>query len=224
MAVVIVPVAEGIAALAAGAIAALSAHILLEAVDIAPQVKERDCADTPEETECAQCKLGSGFLGQAAQPRYIAETNFVNYRYQLYIANLYADPERFFLTKFTDRTNPELNLTWESIKDFFREHGNTLTTTEWLYNGVWFDGFWRRYCTVVEAKGNYASLFPEPPKVGPDFAEFELKRWATSYKRQKIALIPAMPRAQLEWHFMQPSPWLKARKVGIQPARFTPLK
>jgi hypothetical protein len=218
MAVVVVPVAEGLAALAAAAIAALSTRIALETADVAPRTKERDCAETPEETECKQCKLGDGYLGQADQPRYIRETNFVNYRYQLYIANLHAAPERFFLTKFKDATNPELSVRLEGIKELFLKHEDTLTTTEWFYKGVWFDGFWRRYCTVVEAKGNYDWMFPPPPKERLFFAHKALDDWAATYARQMNALSSAMPRANLEWHFMQE----RSQLAAIRYARIPP--
>jgi hypothetical protein len=100
-----------------------------------------------------------------------------------------------------------------------------LTTTEWLYNGIWFDGFWRRYCTVVEAKGNYERMFPDQPREAPFFAEITVDRWLTSYLRQQAALSSAAPRARLEWHFMQEKPWLAALDAKIPPevARFTPL-
>jgi hypothetical protein len=225
MAVVVVPVAEGLAALVAAAITALSARIALENTEVAPRTKERDCAETPEDTECKQCKLGDGYLGQANQPRYMRQTNFVNYRYQLYVANLHAAPERFFLTKFKDATNPELSVRFEEIKEFFLKHKDTLTTTEWLYNGIWFDGFWRRYCTVVEAKGNYDWMFPDPPRTRPFFAQIELNNWAASHAKQLESLSSAMPRARLEWHFMQERSQMEAvRSAFIPPpsAKYSP--
>ncbi|MET0934483.1 MAG: Tox-REase-5 domain-containing protein, partial [Luteibacter sp.] len=160
MAAVVIPAAEGLAALAAATVSALGIRELVETTQATPRTKERDCADTPLESECRQCKLGDGHLGQAFEPRFINKKNLINYRYQLYIANLYAAPERFAFTRYRDAANEEVNITWERIKDFFGKGERPLTATEWSYNGIWFDGFWRRYCTVVEAKGNYDWMFP----------------------------------------------------------------
>ena len=141
MAVVVIPVAEGIAALAAATLSALAARELAKATQVKPNVKERDCADTPEETECKQCKLGSGRLDQAREPRFITEKNLINYRYQLYIANLFAAPERFVFTRFRDAENKEVSVRWERVKDLFIKSNDSLTTTEWFYNGISFYGF-----------------------------------------------------------------------------------
>ena len=222
MAVVVVPVAEGIAALAAATLSALAARELARATQVKPNVKERHCAETPEETECKQCKLGSGRLDQAREPRFITEKNLINYRYQLYIANLFAAPERFVLTRFRDAENKEVSVRWERVKDLFRRSNGSLTTTEWFYNGIWFDGFWRRFCTVVEAKGNYDWMFPESPKRGPDFARFVVDEWAQSYEKQRAVVSVGHPCSRLEWHFMQEQAWLQARRIGIDVAKFTP--
>jgi hypothetical protein len=115
MAVVVIPASEGLAALAAAVVAALGACELVEAEGATPRAKERDCADTPDDTECKQCRLGTGMLGQASQPRFINANNLINYRYQLYIANLYAAPERFVFTRFRDETNEEVNMVWERL-------------------------------------------------------------------------------------------------------------
>lgn len=225
MGAVVLPVATGLAELGAAIVGATGASALLE--DVVPKVrgKERDCADTPEESECKQCKLGTGLLGQAREPRFINAKNLVNYRYQLYIANLHAAPERFVFTRYHDTSNEELSITWERIKEFFNAGGGPMTTTEWLYNGIWFDGFWRRYCTVVEAKGNYEWMFPANSKKTPWFADMTLAEWRRSYARQSAAVASASPRARLEWHFMQERPWLKALQIRIPAyvARHTPL-
>lgn len=222
MGAVVIPAAEGLAELGAAIVAAVGARELLEGVDTKVRTKERDCADTPDATECKQCKLGDGLLGQAREPRFINAKNLINYRYQLYIANLYAGPERFVFTRYRDAANEEVNVTWERIKEFFKAGDGPMTTTEWLYNGIWFDGFWRRYCTVVEAKGNYEWMFPEPPKKAPAFSRFTLVDWSKSYARQRAAIASAQPRARLEWHFMQELCWLQARDIGIDVAKFTP--
>jgi hypothetical protein len=138
---------------------------------------------------------------------------------------LYAAPERFSLTTFKDATNPELSVRLEEIKEFFLKHKDTLTTTEWFYNGIWFDGFWRRYCTVVEAKGNYDFMFPKPPKERIFFAQKALDDWATSYAKQMKSLFPALPRASLEWHFMQERSQLAAIRFAFIPpsiAKYSP--
>ena len=224
MAVVVIPASEGLAALAAAVVAALGARELVEAEGATPRAKERDCADTPDDTECKQCRLGTGMLGQASQPRFINANNLINYRYQLYIANLYAAPERFVFTRFRDETNEEVNMVWERLKASLGADDGPLTTTEWLYNGIWFDGFWRRYCTVVEAKGNYAWMFPEAPRKEPFFAKNTLEDWIESYRAQEAALASAKPRAKIEWHFMQEGPWLKAVEsaLPVYAAKFTP--
>lgn len=225
MGAVVIPAAEGLAELGAAIVAAVGARELLEGVDADVRTKERDCADTPDATECKQCKLGDGLLGQAREPRFINAKNLINYRYQLYIANLYAGPERFVFTRYRDAANEEVNVTWERIKDFFKAGDGPMTTTEWLYNGIWFDGFWRRYCTVVEAKGNYEWMFPDKPRSEPFFAKKTLDSWVESYRQQDAALMRAKPRARLEWHFMQMKSWERAVEVDIPAyvAKHTPM-
>lgn len=216
MATVVLPAWEGLAGLAAAAVSALGIRGLLEDVDTTPRSKERDCADTPDDTVCKQCHLGNGLLGQARQPRYINAKTLVNYRYQLYIANLYAAPERFTFTTFGDAANEEVNVTWERIKEFFTRIEKPLTTTEWLYKGTWFDGFWRRYCTVVEAKGRYAHFFNgDNPDDDYVWGAAEVRKWSAVQKAQLALIAVAMPRGRLEWHFMEELPYLRALNAGM---------
>lgn len=101
-----------------------------------------------------------------------------------------------------------------------------LNITEWLYNGVWFDGFWSSECTVVDAKGRYAQFLDEDgePKRGFQSRVVfpEMVREALS---QAAVVAPALPQARVEWHFMERATYLAVRDM-IQPpisTHFTPL-
>jgi hypothetical protein len=86
-------------------------------------------------------------------------------------------------------------------------------------------GFWRRYCTVVEAKGNYDWMFPEAPKPPLFFADATLRDWRDSCEAQLLAISTAQPRARIEWHFLQERSWLKALNdagIAANIAKHTP--
>lgn len=216
MAVVAVPVAEGLGALIARGLAALGiAALAHEATKAAPKARTRDCADTADESQCNQCQLQEGRIGQASQPRYVVKKTRINYDYQLYIANLHAGPERFFFVKYGDNANQEVNLTWELTKDLFVT-ADTYTTLEWNYMGVWFDGFWRSLCTVVEAKGNYDPMLKGGSGgAAKPWARKVLSQWKIDLGRQLTAIAPAAPQGKLEWHFMQLLSYESAIRAGL---------
>lgn len=226
---VAVPVVEGIEVLVVRTLAALgigaAAHEATKAIP-GTQDRTRDCAEAGNEAQCNQCRLQEGRVGQAAQPRYVTRRNRINYDYQLYIANLHAVPERFFYVRRGDNANEEVNLGWEWTKDMFGS-GGEYTTVEWNYMGVWFDGFWRPLCTVVEAKANYEKMFgmdgdsPDRP-----WADSILQQWkGKDLKRQLAAVVSAEPQGKLEWHFMQLLPYHRALEAGLPAtiARYTPM-
>lgn len=209
--------------------AALAALAASKTADkVRDKTKDADCADTPDETQCNQCKLTEGHLAPAKRRRNIAKTNIINYHYQLYIANLHAGPERFaFCVKGTSDPLTDFDFSIASkvgrlIKGEQQISPEQLNILEWHYGSpepVEFDGFWRRKCTVVDAKGRYAKHIGEngkpkdsyPGKVM--FLEFQLEM-----NRQKKALTPAMPQAKLEWHFMEEATYY----LAIGPLKLAP--
>lgn len=218
---VAVPVVEGIEVLVVRTLAALgigaAAHEANKAIP-GTQDRTRDCAEAGNEAQCNQCRLQEGRVGQAAQPRYVTRRNRINYDYQLYIANLHAAPERFFYVRRGDNANEEVNLGWEWTKDMFGS-GGEYTTVEWNYMGVWFDGFWRPLCTVVEAKANYEKMFGGDPTEDVFWAGKMLRDWVRSdLPRQMAAIEIAKPQGKLEWHFMQKLPYLRAMAAGLPSA------
>lgn len=225
---VAVPVVEGIEVLVVRTLAALgigaAAHEATKAIP-GTQDRTRDCAEAGNEAQCNQCRLQEGRVGQAAQPRYVTRRNRINYDYQLYIANLHAAPERFFYVRRGDNANEEVNLGWEWTKDMFGS-GGEYTTVEWNYMGVWFDGFWRPLCTVVEAKANYEKMFGADPGEDAPWATQMTQGWVGGdYLKQQRAVAIAEPQGKLEWHFMQRVPFERAKAAGLPlaVARLTPM-
>lgn len=219
-----VPLVEGLGALIARSLAALGVAALAhEAGQALPKDRARDCADAANESQCNQCQLHSGHIATA--PRYVTGATRINYDYQLYIANLHAGPERFSYVAYGDASHAPVDIGWGLTKNFFGT-GGQYTTTEWAYNGVMFDGFWRALCTVVEAKGNYDQVFNggSDGRVKP-WAREVLSGWSKQLHSQQAAIVPAAPQAKLEWHFMQRLSYERAIRSGLSTAaiRYTPM-
>lgn len=181
--------------------------------DAMDKTKTSECATAPSELDCQRCKLQEGVIGQPKEPRYITAKNVMNYDYQLYIANLYAAPEKFFYVKRGDASNEQHHLGFLWLKELVKlgDKGGGYTTLEWLYNGVNFDGFWRSRCTVVEAKGHFAHFFekdvPWLIRVTQD--------WKDQLISQQLALMPAQPQAKLQWYFNEEVTYRAAVLGGI---------
>lgn len=182
-------------------------------VAVIPQdvAKEGDCSTTKDDTQCNQCKLQTGVLLPSKPRRAIRAQTKINYDYQLYIANLKAGPEHFsYCDKDTGLpvTNFDLSIAgraWSALKGEAQPNPEQLNITEWLYSGVWFDGFWRGDCTVVDAKGRYAQfLSPDDGTPNRGFPYlFLFPSMIAEATRQIGAISAALPQAKLQWHFMQ---------------------
>lgn len=203
-------------------------------VAVIPQdvAKEGDCSTTKDDTQCNQCKLQTGVLLPSKPRRAIRAQTKINYDYQLYIANLKAGPEHFsYCDKDTGLpvTNFDLSIAgraWSALKGEAQPNPEQLNITEWLYNGVWFDGFWRSECTVVDAKGRYAQFLDEDGRAKSGFPANsifpEIEREAS---RHVLAVAGARPQAKIEWHFMERSTYAFV-KDSLSPeitTHFTPL-
>lgn len=131
-------------------------------------------ADVADETQCNQCKLKDGQLLPSIPRRGITRNNFINWSYQLQIANMHAGPEVFtFCDKGTGAPlgNFGFSVVGRAIKGLRgtpQPGPEQLNVTEWFYEGVWFDGFWRSKGTVVDAKGRFARHIDDSglPKTG----------------------------------------------------------
>ncbi|GHH59234.1 Tox-REase-5 domain-containing protein [[Pseudomonas] boreopolis] len=226
---VAIPIRWGLGKLAERAAAAMAAaaaaNAAKEAVKDKPDTKAReaDCSETPEATECNQCKLGSGIVGQPPTPRYVTQGNRINYDYQLQIANMYAAPERFGYVKRGDNSNSIVNLDLDAVKSIFGK-GGEYTTLEWLFGGKSFDGFWRSRCTVVETKANFGHFFDEDGNDAKPFTRAVVASWFKSYMAQEEIIMPTKPQGKLEWHFMDMIAYRAGVEAGIPStaARFTP--
>ncbi|CAE6864344.1 Tox-REase-5 domain-containing protein [Paraburkholderia domus] len=225
MGAIVVPAIEGLEVLVLRALAALGVGLAIEeGAKTGSKEKTSDCAESAGQSQCNQCRLRDGFVGQAVEPRYVTGKTRINYDYQLYIANLFAGPERFFYVKFGDTANTRIDLGAETTKDMFG-NGGIYTTTEWSYGGLWFDGFWRSRCTVVEAKANYEHMWGDGGDDKP-WAEGVVRGWVGKVLPAQIAVVQtASPQGKLEWHFMQLIPYRKAIDYGIPTtiARLTPM-
>jgi hypothetical protein len=74
--------------------------------------------------------------------------------------------------------------------------------TEWLFNGVTFDGFYTAKCLLKEAKARYDQFFDMFRQVRPWWKDGADKIIDEAY-RQAAAAMPRPP-VQLRWHFMEP--------------------
>ena len=174
-------------------------------------VKEGDCTKESSAAECNQCKLDQGVLVPAVPRRAVRRENKINWDYQLQIANMNAGPEQFgYCDKdtglpVTDFDRSLAGRAWSAIKGEPQPNAEQLNLTEWLYGGVYFDGFWRAQCTVVDAKGRYAQFLSQDdglPKLG--FPQrFVFPGMILEAGRQAAAISAAQPQAKLQWHFMQ---------------------
>lgn len=83
--------------------------------------------------------------------------------------------------------------------------------TEWLFNGVTFDGFDSSQCLLKEAKAKYDQFFDEFRRVRGWWTEGADKLVEEAY-RQAAAAQPRPP-IQLRWHFMEPISYRYFSKV-----------
>ncbi|MFC7519736.1 Tox-REase-5 domain-containing protein [Xanthomonas populi] len=195
-------------------------------------VREGDCTNQKDDTQCNQCKLKTGALLPARPRRAIRKQTKLNYDYQLYIANLKAGPEHFsYCDKVSGLPLSDVDLSlagraWSALKGEAQPDAEQLNITEWLYNGVWFDGFWRDDCTVVDAKGRYAQFLDEdgrPLQGFPSNVVFpDMRNESLSHIS---AVETALPQAKVEWHFMEAATYYHARRIIPLPitTHFTPL-
>lgn len=91
---------------------------------------------------------------------------------------------------------------------------------EWLYKGIFFDGFWEPECTLVEAKCGYKKFF-EQTVTGSwklrtvvnsrgeefDFLSKQISKFADDALIQAAALQGNMPPARLYWFFSEIIVW-----------------
>ncbi|AWH53228.1 hypothetical protein C1924_08560 [Stenotrophomonas sp. ESTM1D_MKCIP4_1] len=221
-----IPIRWGLGKLAErAAAAAAAAEAARRATKDLPNTntREADCSQTPQASECNQCKLGDGMVGQGATPRYIAKTNRINYDYQLQVVNMFAAPERFGYVRYGDNSNTIVNIDLSAVKDFFGT-GGKYVTLEWLFGGIAFDGFWRGRCTVVETKANFGSFFDEDGMPAKPFTPVVVAGWFKTYTKQAGVVSVAKPQGKLEWHFMDNVAYGVAVQAGIPAtvAHFTP--
>lgn len=83
--------------------------------------------------------------------------------------------------------------------------------TEWLFNGVTFDGFDSSQCLLKEAKAKYDQFFDDFRRVRGWWTEGADKLLEEAY-RQGAAAQPRPP-IQLRWHFMEPISYRYFSKV-----------
>lgn len=211
---------------AAAAAAAAAADAAKDVVKDKPGIRAREaeCADAHDASDCNECRLGDGRVGQPPTPRYITRRTRINYDYQLQIANMYAGPEKFGYVKRGDSADEIVNMDLESFKSLFGRGGD-FTTLEWLFAGIAFDGFWRSRCTVLEAKGNFGSFFNQDGSLSKPFAHAITLEWFQSYARQAAAVRFTEPQGKLEWHFMDAVASMAGLRAGIPASviRVTPL-
>ncbi|MBA0431068.1 MULTISPECIES: Tox-REase-5 domain-containing protein [Stenotrophomonas] len=186
---------------------------LRRAIGVIPieQAKEGDCTNQSSSTECNQCKLDQGVLVPAVPRRAVRRENKVNWDYQLQIANMNAGPERFsYCDKntglpITDFDTSLAGRAWSALKGESQPDAEQLNLLEWLYGGVYFDGFWRAQCTVVDAKGRYAQFLSRDdgaPKLGFP-SRFVFPGMIEEAGRQIAVINTASPQGKLQWHFME---------------------
>ncbi|MDV9042023.1 Tox-REase-5 domain-containing protein [Stenotrophomonas sp. RAC2] len=186
---------------------------LRRAIGVIPieQAKEGDCTNQSSSTECNQCKLDQGVLVPAAPRRAVRRENKVNWDYQLQTANMNAGPERFsYCDKntglpITDFETSLVGRAWSALKGESQPNAQQLNLLEWLYGGVYFDGFWRAQCTVVDAKGRYAQFLSQDdgaPKLGFP-SRFIFPGMIEEAGRQIAVINTASPQGKLQWHFME---------------------
>lgn len=191
---------------------ALSMEKIQKAIEAATGAvaKDSDCAEAGDDTQCNQCKLQEGALLPSVPRRAIRRENRINWDYQLYIANMNAGPERFtYCDKNTGAPIVDFDFSiagrvWKAATGQPQPSPEQLNVTEWFYNDVWFDGFWRDKCTVVDAKGRYAQFLDDrglPGRGFPSFGVFPDMIKEASNHLNTVA--GARPQANLEWHFMQ---------------------
>ncbi|HEL4110950.1 TPA: hypothetical protein UM343_001075 [Stenotrophomonas maltophilia] len=183
------------------------------------KAREVDCSQMPDETACNECLLKEGFIGPPLTPRYVTQSNLINYEYQLYIANLRSAPLRFgFMV--ADKADPDRRLfSVDTLFDYLERDGFSRTVQEWHFNACEFDGFWLKDCTVVEAKGRYEHFLDSDN--GPKYHFVEkgiFSPWNAQMTRQKAAISIAGHQAQLSWFFMQVRTMAAAtRFAGLDP-------
>jgi hypothetical protein len=92
--------------------------------------------------------------------------------------------------------------------------------TEWMYNGVTFDGFDPSQCLLKEAKARYDQFFDEFGDTRPWWSRSRLAL-LQEVQRQDAAARPRPP-VRLRWHFMQPvsyahfAPLIRSAHPGVE--------
>jgi hypothetical protein len=168
------------------------------------KAREVDCWQMPDETACNECLLKEGFIGPPLTPRYVTQSNLINYEYQLYIANLRSAPLRcgFMVAGKADPARTFFSV--DTLFDYLHRKGFSRTVQEWHFNACEFDGFWLKDCTVVEAKGRCEHFLDENGRGKYGFVERRIfEPWGNQMIRQRAAISIAEPQGGLLWCFMQ---------------------
>ncbi|KAB7763254.1 Tox-REase-5 domain-containing protein [Xanthomonas maliensis] len=177
---------------------------------------ETDCSQTSNQNQCNRCKLGQGVMVPANYT--IGLRQYANFDYQLQIANLAAAPERFGYT-FGGSALDRARLRLLGGK-------NEITLSEWNYQGVGFDGFWRGQCTAVEAKAEYAQFFTDDAEPRWPFVQKKIiGGWVEQKNRQRRLVTQAGAPSRLQWHFKYRSCFIaavRAFRADAALCRYTP--
>lgn len=105
------------------------------------------------------------------------------------------------------RTAPRSTVGWSETSIAYQARIGGLPVgagfiTEWMFNGIAFDGFDSSQCLLKEAKAKYDQFFDEYRQVRGWWIEGADKLVEEAY-RQATAAQPRPP-VQLRWHFMEP--------------------
>ncbi|AKO20676.1 hypothetical protein DXO170_02160 [Xanthomonas oryzae pv. oryzae] len=167
------------------------------------EAREADCSQTSNQNQCNSCKLTRGWIVPANYT--IPYTQYPSFDYQIRIANMRAAPEHFDFTyggTQTDRIRAKL----------LRSKEESITVSEWLFEGIRFDGFWRSACTVIEAKADYDFMFTSDGQIKSWVKKpTMLVKWVNQMTSQKLRIDSAGSPAKLEWHFMTETCFAAAR-------------
>lgn len=79
---------------------------------------------------------------------------------------------------------------------------------EWMYGGIWFDGFWRGLCIVVEVKVYYRQFFNSDGEL-QFWVVFDLKieiieeSWIRQFNLYYVYVIMLGLFVRFEWYFLE---------------------
>lgn len=187
------------------------------------QAKEADCSKESSGTDCKECKLQQGMVLPSDRRRAVTKNNKVNWDYQLFIANLHANPETF---SYCDKTSG-VPLTdfdfapggriWKAVKGEPQPSPENLNLTEWCWEKRFWDGFWRDDCCLVEAKGRFRKHLGDDGLPNDGFPKmFMFPEMIAQAASQVVDIAPALPQAKLQWHFMESETFAWAR-INLPP-------